>query len=354
MNDDIVIRWTRPDERGLFTYSSSIVESILTCPVYGLVRYYQRRYYPTGRVLPLEAGGAMHDVFAAVRLWQLWRRQGLYQHFKHHAERLFGAERVRTCWRTIDDSPRDELLSWCYKILNTADYYDDPSDRVRTIANMEETTVRYVDEQLERMEANPIWVKDVDDPTGPVGIEQPFDIIVEYRGQKLRYIGTIDGIVCQVKYPNTCMIDDNKTASRLDDAWRRAWSVKSQPTGYVAVAKMLTDLECHKARLLGIKIKQTRSAEDYLAIIEEREPHQIKDWVRSLFFAKEIVDRYGDNPLEAPQFTHSCNRYFRACSFVEMCGASAEDRVDIYENLVEAPLSPSQLAVGFTGIAQDT
>lgn len=339
------IRFTRDDEKHLFAYSYSIVESILTCPVYGLIRYYKRKYYPTKRQMPLEAGSAMHEVFAAVRLWQLARIQKLPDHFRFHGKRLFGEERFRAAWES-NGGTRDEALSFAFKILNSGEFFDDPDDRIRTIGNMEETTIRYFDEMRPRMEANPIWVRDVNDATAPVGIECIFDIVIEYQGRKLRYIGTIDGIVNQIKYPNTFMIDENKTASRLDEAWRESYKVKSQPTGYIFAGKLITQMEGTKVRMIGVKVKQSRSEEDFQAFIEERDDHQLVDWARSLLFADDIVQKYGEDPIEAPQFTHSCNRYFRACTFVDLCASEPEDKRDIYENsMVTAPLTPSQEAV---------
>lgn len=351
-NSELIIRWTLPEEKHLFAFSYSIVESILTCPVYGLIRYYKRKYYPTRRNVPLEAGSQMHEVFAAIRLWQLWRKQDLRKHFEYHGARLFNSKekptRFQDAFRRMDDSPRDELLSFCYKIINSGDFYDDPDDRMRTIANMEESTIRYVDEMMARMKpgnraAAKVWVADVNDPTAPVGIEQTLDVIVEWKGQKIRYIGTIDGLMIQYDFPDAIMVDENKTASRLDEAWREAWKVKSQPTAYLYMAKLLTGMPGTKVRILGIKIKQTRSAEDFDAFIEERSDYQLADWARSLLFCAKIVADYGEQPLDAPQFTHSCNRYFRACTFVDLCAAEPEDREDIYnDSMIEAPLTPSQ------------
>ena len=338
------IRWTRDDEKNQFAYSYSIVEAILTCPVWGLTRYYKRKYWPTKRQMALEAGSQMHEIFAAVRLWQLYRRQGLYQHFRFHAIRLFGEDRLNACWKTNANSERDELLHFAFHILNSGEFYDDPDDRIRTIANMEETTIRYVDEMMTRMPESPIWVADRNDPTAPVGVEQVFDVMVTWKGRSARYVGTIDGIIA--KPGNTMMVDENKTASRLDDVWRSTYQVKSQPTGYIFVGRLLTGLEGNKVRMLGIKVKQTKSQEDFYPFIEEREPYQLVDWARSLFFACDLVERYGDDPITAPQFTHACNRYFRACAFLELCAAEPEDRRDMYDNsMVEAPLTPTQEAI---------
>jgi hypothetical protein len=344
----VTIRWTTPPEKKLFAYSYSIVESILTCPVYGLVRYYHRKYWPTKRAMALEAGSAMHEVFAAVRLWQLLRVQELPEHFDFHGKRLFNTKdrptRFEECWQPMDFW-RDELLSFCYKILNTSEFYDDPDDKIRTLHNMEETTIRYVDEMHDRQERDLIWVSDLNDPTAPVGIEQVFDVMVEWEGRSFRYVGTIDGIIDRPKHPDTIMVDENKTASRLDEAWRDSFKVKSQPTGYLFVGHMMTGLIGYDARLLGIKVKQTRSQEDFQAFIEERQDWAIIDWVRSLSFAADIVARFGDDPTTAPQFTHACNRYFRACSFIDLCASEPEDRRLTFENsMVVAPLTPSQEA----------
>lgn len=352
----VTIRWTEPHEKSQFAYSHSIVEAILTCPVWGIVRYVKRLYYPiTNRQMALEAGGALHEVFAAVRLWQLYRIQGLKEHFTFHGRRLFNDKdedtglpiehgRFEDIWTEIPDNHRDELINFCFQVLNSGEFYDDPSDTARTLAHMEETIIRYVDDRLPSMERNPVWVADPANPECPVGIEQVFDVIIEYKGRTVRYIGTIDGIVL-IKDGAEFMVDENKTASRLDETWRRSFSVKSQPTGYIAVARMLTGLVGDKVRIIGCKVKQQRSSEDMLSFIETKSDAQIVDWANSLFFAHELVERYREEPLSAPKFTHSCSRYFRSCAFIDMCAAEPGDQQDIYDSLVEAELTPSQKAV---------
>lgn len=343
---ELTIRYTRRDERHLPMFSHSIVEGILTCPVWGIIRYVKNLYYPINRrQLPLEAGSTMHEVFAAVRLWQLLRIQNLPDHFQHHGKRLFGADRLASSFKPILDNPRDELINFCYNILNSGDYYDDPDDTTRTLANMELTTIRYVDDRLPTMERNPIWVEDINDPTKQVGIEIVFDVIVTVGKQEIRFIGTIDGITRPDFADGGFVLDENKTASRLDEAFRKSYMVKQQPTGYLAIAKLITGLDSDQFRILGVKVKQTRSAEDILIFLESRTDMQIIDWARTLTFAKEIVDRYGDNPLTAPQFTHSCSRYFRPCAFIDLCGAEPEDRESILSKMVPAPLTPTQQAL---------
>lgn len=350
-------RHTRDDEKDQIAYSHSIVEAVLTCPRWGITRYIQGLYFPTvQRAMALEAGSAMHDVFAAVRLWQLFRKQGFEEHFFAHGPRLFDKEyaRFRQCWElasTASGHPRDELLDFAFRILNTGEFYDDPDDGIRTISNMETTTIKYVDKMLTLMDKNPIWVADEHDPTAPVGIEVPFDMMVEqwddYNTTPIhaaRYIGTIDGLI--QRKDNAVRCDENKTASRLDETWRKAFDVKSQPTGYVNAAQLITGQQCTDTRIIGVKVKQTRSAEDMLIFPLERTEAQTRDWARTLFFCQELVERYKEDVLSAPQFTHSCSRYFRPCAFIDWCAAEPQDQVAILEGMVPADLSPSQRAVG--------
>jgi hypothetical protein len=335
------VRLTTREDLHLPYYSHSIVEAIATCPKWGTIRYKQRKYFHhTARQLALEAGSAMHDVFAALRLWQLLRLQGLPDHFEFHGKRLFGEDRFASTFFPRPD-PRDEALAYCFEILNTTEYYDDPADRTRTLANMEETTIRYVTDMLQKADTNPIWVSDVNDPTAPVGIEIPFDLVID---DEIRYIGTIDGI-CQ-RSDGSLRLEENKTASRLDEAWRGAFEVKSQPTGYMVAARAISgNDDISSARIIGVKLKQTRSHEDMLIFNIDREPDHIMSWYRTLRFAHQLAEQFSANPLEAPEFTHSCNRYFRPCAFIPLCSATMEDQILTYENMDETPPSPSEASI---------
>lgn len=336
----IDVRLTTKDDLHLPYYSHSIVEAINTCPKWGIIRYINRRYYTSNkREMALEAGSAMHDVFAAVRLWQLSRIQNYHNHFLFHGARLFGEERFKNCFQPRAD-PRDELMNFAFRILNSGDFYDDPSDRVRTVSNMEDTTIRYVDTQMSVMRNNPVWVEDFNDPTKLVGIEIPFDIVVN---NALRYIGTIDGIAVHKELPR---IEENKTASRLDEAWRESFRVKSQPTGYIIAGKLITNNEeMYQAKIIGVKLKQTRSYEDMLTFTEDRFVSHYEAWARTLFFAHNLAQEYKNEPLLAPEFTHSCNRYFRPCAFIDLCSSDMDDQESIYEGMDETPLSPSERMV---------
>jgi hypothetical protein len=92
------IRKTTPQEaKQMRAYSHSRITDIATCPTWGVV-HAQKQYKMTRRAMALEAGALMHQMFAAVRIWQLEHVQGLPDHAKATAQRLFGLSR----WKQIE------------------------------------------------------------------------------------------------------------------------------------------------------------------------------------------------------------------------------------------------------------
>lgn len=337
---EVSLRLATAADQHLPYYSHSIMEAIATCPKWGIIRYRHRKYYRSNyRAMALEAGSIMHDVFAAFRLWQLLRHQNLPEHFEFHGKRLFGSNRMFNAWED-QGGGENELFNFLFNILNSGDFYDDPDDKTRTLSNMEESIIYYVRHMLPTVGTNPVWVADEKDATALVGIEIPFDMVVN---EELRMIGTIDGIAQKIGYIRP---EENKTASRLDEAWRRAWEVKAQVTGYKLAAQLVTGQPAKdETRIIGIKLKQTRSHEDFLDFIEYRDEEAIVDWIRTLYFIHSTCLAYEQEPLSAPMFTHSCNRYFRPCGFVDLCAASPSDQEDIFESMEETPLSPSEQSI---------
>ena len=67
---------TLPEEaKTLRAFSNSRLEGISECPTFGIV-HMQRQYPQHGRAMALEAGEAMHQFFAAMRVWQLFKVSG--------------------------------------------------------------------------------------------------------------------------------------------------------------------------------------------------------------------------------------------------------------------------------------
>jgi hypothetical protein len=307
--------------------------------------------------MALEAGHQMHEVFSAARLWQLEYKQNLPEHARVAGHKLFGKQR----WTEIvkhaateapyKDDHRQHLFSVCFKALHTGTFYDQPDDDIRTITNMESATLNYINARLPLMESWPIFVDDERDPHCLVGVEQVFDVMLEYSdGTLIRNIGTIDGLEFSRHYKRL-FLAENKTASRLDDGWVTSFDMSHQITGYCATTGVVWKRPVLDAHVFGVKIKPGRAGDNLRVLLVERTEESIQTWARWVHWTvKNLYDPFvshtGDIDFEsAPRFTHSCNRYFRACSLVPFCTDTAEGRQEQWEQMVEAPLSPSEQAV---------
>lgn len=295
--------------------------------------------------MALEAGSAMHDVFAAVRLWQLEHVQKLPSHATHHAARLLSSGRWKNCKSKMKDR-RDNLVETAINILHSTGFMDDPDDKVRTLTNMELAAIRYIDSRLENMELFPIWVADKKQHDKPVGIEHPFDITLQFDdGYECRYIGTIDGLVFDEKRKRYTL-DENKTASRLDDAWERSFDMSHQITGYCAASTTVFGFKVLSSRVTGLKFKPTQFEDVNIIYPLQRDAYAINHFGQWVRHGAEVFDLFRDNWEEAPRYTHSCSRYFRPCSLINFCCDTPEGRQQQWKHdMIEAPLSPSELAI---------
>jgi hypothetical protein len=53
-----------------------------------------------------------------------------------------------------------------------------------------------------------------------------------------------------------------------------------------------------------------------------------------------LTREYADDPINAPKYTHSCNRYFKPCSFIAFCDNSEEEQRLILSEMVTDEWSP--------------
>lgn len=298
--------------------------------------------------MALEAGSAMHEVFAACRIWQLEHRQKLKKHASETATRIFTVTRWRDILKDVDTSldTREQLLQLCFGVLHSSGFYDDPNDSVRTLGNMELATIVYVDEIIPKMDNWSIWVADKKNPKAAVGIEQVFDVVLTFSDGKLvRYIGTIDGLVIDHYRKDRPTLDENKTASRLDDGWITSFDLSHQVTGYITCSSVVFGFPIWHSRVTGLKIKPTNKGEDVYPKIVSRTPESVDHWARWVYFTVGLYEAYKDDYEHAPRFTHSCNRYFRPCSLTSFCGDNAEGRRGQWESMSFAEPSPSERAV---------
>lgn len=319
--------------------------------------------------MALEAGSQMHEVFSAVRLWQVMYKQQLVSHANYAGDRLFPEDRwlnainraneeLRvTHTKPLQESNyRDHLMSLTFAILHGGPFYDDPADNIRTIENMEKATIGYVDHRLRLMDAWPIWIEDktARGVKKRIGVEQVFDVVLEYSdGKVLRYIGTIDGLTLRVRN-NLVHLEENKTASRLDDGWRESFKIANQVTAYCASVTSAFGIDVWNCYVTGVKIKPGAYGDNIVDFVVPRTPAAVLtwgNWVRwtvEALYEPYIGDRMGEttpNFEDVPRFTHSCNRYFRPCNMIPFCDDTPEGRLAQWEQMVEAELSPSEKAV---------
>jgi PD-(D/E)XK nuclease superfamily len=308
----------------------------------------QRQYPQHGRALALEAGEAMHQFFAAMRVWQLHKFQGLKDHAKVTGERIFGEPRWHEAWKNAmkQKNDMDQVGQLAVDILNTSGYYDDPNDKIRTLSNMQTAAVVYARESYPYLYAWPIWVADAKSPLKPVGIEQVFDCILEYTdGKRIRFIGTLDGILCNTSRDNRITMADNKTASRMDRGWIEAHKIRHQFTGYMACGMAVFGFEMWHARVYGCRLKPMYRGEDVHVEPISRTREDIDHWANWVRRQVEIFEEYQIDWEHAERRTHSCNRYFRPCSLIPFCADSAKGRQEQWDQMIDTIPSPSERAI---------
>lgn len=352
------VRLTTPDDAHLDSYDNTKLTAINTCPTWGILRYQMHKTFATnGRAMALEAGSAMHEVFAAVRLYQLvfhtlkdetpeLQRQFLM----YHGARLFNTKDqphrfedfMLPCLDDENEDERTRRINFCLSAFYSCGYYDDPSDRRRTSSNLEECAILYIERyDFDRLG---VWVRDRSDPTCDVGIEIAFDIVLSFHYddetvREYRFIGKFDGLMTD---GDEIIVGENKTASRMDEAWRNSFELASQVTGYMLAGSVWTGESITRGKVYGLQVPLPKSV-DIGGIIQEpvqREPYHFKRWFDWFIHTVDIAEQFRDDPINAPKYTHSCNRYYRSCNFVPFCASDDEDQLQALEEMITDEWSP--------------
>ena len=255
----------------------------------------------------------------------------------------------------IDDADTDiadDLMDVCKRgsiaVLDTSGFYDDPRDKRRTLSNMEECIYAYINRW--RWD-HPVWMRDRTDPTSDVGIEIPFDIVVEIDYGAIdpltfRLTGRVDGIHYNTQL-QLC-VHDNKTASRLNEAWAQSFLTSHQITGYCVAASVFTGEAVNVAEVHGLAIPLPKSY-DFGGVIREpvsRHQWHYTRWVDWLVHTINLTREYANDPINAPKYTHSCgSRYFRPCSFIPFCDADPVEQQRIISEMAIEEWSPLEKPV---------
>jgi hypothetical protein len=328
----VSVRMATAEDSHLPAYDNTRLVAINTCPTWGILRYQMHKSMsaPGNRQMALEMGSAAHEVFAAVRLWQLKSYQSKDDLADYHGPRLFGATRYAQMLSSVDnrEDPRTQSLAFCLSALETSGFYDDPSDRRRTMTNLEEGCIAYIDRwDWNRM---PVWIRDEDDTHSDIGIELPFDIVLQFvledcRVFSFRFVGKADGLHTR---NGELILHENKTASRLDEAWRQSFLLSSQITGYCLALGVFAQGGIEKAEVYGMSIPLPKNY-DFGGIVREsvsRHSHHFERWFAWFLHTALLDQQYKDDPFNAPKYTHSCNRYFRPCSMIPFCDSEDEEQ----------------------------
>src|SRR5580765_5583315 len=144
-NHTLTLTDIQPGDEEIEAFDYTKLSAINTCPTWGITRYQMHLRMPqTGRALALEAGHALHEVFAWIRLATYLTQ--LEEHGKpkdfvdaayvYHGLRLFGEDRLRHLTEqitTAEDVP-DMCKRGAIALLDTSGYYDDPRDKRRTLS----------------------------------------------------------------------------------------------------------------------------------------------------------------------------------------------------------------------------
>ena len=345
-------RMATDEDKHLPTYDHTKLSAINTCPTWGILRYSLHKKMPgSSRAMALDAGSAAHEAFSAVRLYQYEKFQCKTEtqrnNARFHAHRLFGKERSERIYNVLSETAthRTNCINFTLETLESGDFYDDIADSRRTISNISESLIAYVDAY--DMERYPIWIRDKEDPETDIGIEIPFDVVVEidykYPNKvkheyepvlvnQSRFTGILDGLHWN---KDELIVIEEKTGARLDDSWLSQWILSHQITGYCIATSTFTNEPCTHALVSGMRIPIGKiPAEGIRREYVNRSPLLFEKWANWFVTSVEMENQWSDDVVKAPMYTHSCNRYFRSCSFLPFCSEeSVENKLDIIKEM---------------------
>lgn len=332
------IRLTTPEDMHLQPYRYSMLNEVATCPTlaaleYGYTGTESARDDNAPRNIPTDAGAACHRVFAALRFYRA-RQMMTVGGFGLTGKRLFGETEfeqmvdVLNKAKARDDAPRMHEMAFCMEALYTSGFYDDPSDRNRTIANLEQVCASYID-RWDNGRAQVFL------DSGEPAIELTFDIVIEADdGWAARFIGTIDALHYSLDVRTEIVVHENKTGRYINDAWAAAFLMSHQVTGYCVAASALTGQQVRRALILGSQIPLNANCPVRTEVVARTEMHieQWLTWFRHCVYMYEMAKL---NPIVAPKYSHSCNRYFAKCQFLPFCDGDLETKQEIIRRLEE-------------------
>lgn len=332
---------TPEEEATLFFNDYSALTSVYTCPTKGVFRYGQKLALKGGgRSMPLEAGRAAHEVFAATRVWKLIVQQGLPSHGMEAMVRMWGedfAEDMMTVLHNSNHSGVEQGVEFIMHRLYTCGFYDSPHDKRRTMTNLETSLYYYFHKAVDHP---PVFVSDEKNPDCFIGVEQGFKFVIEQkigkRVTKFGFWGKIDGVhVCPQR---GIVLAENKTTWRIDDAFRVMFDMTHQITGYKMVASILSGHDVTQGDVYALTVPlPAAQSNGYERIGTRRNEDQRQSFFRWFTQGARMLQRYNTRTglMRAPRYTHSCNQFFRACSLIPFCTGDRNEQRYILDNDVK-------------------
>jgi hypothetical protein len=335
------------------TFDNTKLVNLNTCPRYGLIRYeHHKTMGGTGRAMALEAGHAAHEVFAAHRLYTLLHMDpknklnlDRYDAIVQHGQSLFPDGRYEEMCKAINSAEdhRTNMMKFSLTALYNSGFYDEPGDTRKSMTEIENTCIMYMD-RFDWSDELPVVINR--EGGYFIGIEVPVDVVVTFYTEadgtiEIRFIGKVDGV--HVMDNGGLRVHENKTASRLGAAWIDSWETNNQPTGYmIAISAMLSE-PVRNAMMLGSCLPMPRSnavGSGLERVPVKRKDWQLQGWFDWLLHTYELWARYKDDPTNAPMYTHSCNRYFRSCSFQMLCSMDPTERLAMFNEMPRDKWTP--------------
>jgi hypothetical protein len=290
----------------------------------------------------------MHDVFACCRFFDLLEHikkepnthllDGGRIAVNNYATRLFATVEAPDRWLQAlqyyisDEDAETRCMQMCLNLLETSGYHDDPRDTKRTQSNLESAAINYV-QRYPLGRFIPIMTDKV------IGIEVPFDVTIYDASNTplTRLIGRVDGVCTDTLRPSdpTPEIHENKTGSRIDTVWSTSFDTSHQVTTYGIAMSCILGIQISNCVMWGLQIpvpKSSMYSDGIMRYPTKRDSEAVVEWAEWVMHTLSVIDQWKGDPTNAPMYTHSCNRYFRSCSFIPLCTETREQRKHIYDN----------------------
>lgn len=158
------------------------------------------------------------------------------------------------------------------------------------------------------------------------GIEWSFSVLLPIAhpetGKPLVYVGRVDMVATDAQGRIYCV--DEKTASRLGEAWDMKWDMDTQMTGYIWAQQELIDRHKYgedvevQALVRGISILKDGFGHVEIPIV--RSQWFIEQWYNQLLRdVRKMVWAYERGVWDMAMHENACVQYMRRCDYMPLC-----------------------------------